>query len=191
MPALDFMWRGGNTLRYHTMQTLKTDTVGHHSFNVACLIMYLRPECRAELLKAALLHDTAEALVGDMPAPAKRMLPDYPHASFREVFGVIEEKAMTAAGIELPGLTPEEGWVLSFADAVDGMRYGIQERRLGNQSIGPCFENFRIYAARLLYGEDIGAIEQLHRLPVDYAQPQDVKLIARMNKEWFDVNGER
>lgn len=71
MKSLEFMWRGGYTTRYHTERTLREDTVGHHSFNVAAIVMYVRPDASAALLRAALLHDVAEHVLGDIPAPVK------------------------------------------------------------------------------------------------------------------------
>lgn len=157
MDAIGFMWKGGYTKRYHTQRTLVEDTVGHHSFNVGCIIMHIWPEARAELLKAALLHDVAEHVMGDMPAPAKRALPDYVDhmndgeaVSFREVFGQQEEGFMAAAGIAYPALYPDEEWVLKIADSLDGMRFCCQERAMGNRFIDEVYGNFRDYVEALL-----------------------------------------
>jgi 5'-deoxynucleotidase YfbR-like HD superfamily hydrolase len=154
--ALQFMWDGGNTRRYHTMPTLQQDTVGHHSYNVACVIMALRPDCRKELLMAALKHDMAEHRVGDMPAPAKRALPDYQagdgaeRRTFREVFGEAEELHLLEARVPVEVLTEEEKWVLKFADALDGLRFCVQEFKMGNRLIAECLNNFAGYVEDLL-----------------------------------------
>ena len=52
-------------------------TLGHHQWGVATLLLALFPDCRKEVLVEALLHDTGEPGVGcDMAAPAKRCYPD-------------------------------------------------------------------------------------------------------------------
>jgi 5'-deoxynucleotidase YfbR-like HD superfamily hydrolase len=156
------MWDGGNTRRYHTMPTLQQDTVGHHSYNVACVIMALRPDCRKELLMAALKHDMAEHRVGDMPAPAKRSM------GIREMFADHEGEVMAQAGVVQSVLLPEEQWVLRFADALDGLRFCVQEFKMGNRLIVECLENFRGYAEDLLVSgfgttNDIVVFKKLRR----------------------------
>jgi 5'-deoxynucleotidase YfbR-like HD superfamily hydrolase len=207
MDDLNFMWRGGYTERYHTWPTLLKDTVGHHSYNVACIIMHLRPDCSVALLKAALLHDVAEHRTGDMPAPIKRALPDYIELekqhdlvagaravivgsmSFRQVYGDYEILVAAASGVSIDqSLSPEETWVLKLADSMDGMRFCIQERRMGNQGIAEVFENFRGYVGELMYGEDISLIDQLHTPPAAHAQKQDLMLAANLLREWHIVN---
>lgn len=168
MKALEFMWAGGNTRRFHTVPTILTDTVGHHSYNVACIIMYLRPQASTALLRAALKHDVAEHVLGDMPAPAKRKLPGYVNGptaeSFREVFGKLEDKESSDAGVPVELLTSEEEWLLKFADAFDGLRFCYQEFYMGNKIIVPALENFRAYTEEVLKlpHAQPGAKELLH-----------------------------
>lgn len=152
--ALEFLWNGGNTRRFHTVPLIGVDTVGHHSYNVACIIMTLRPDAPAKLLRAALKHDAAEHITGDMPAPTKRGLNDYccPTRTFREVFGQYEEEQAEAFGVDLEqDLSDEDAWLLKLADSFDGMRFCVQERRMGNRhpKLNEAFENFRSYVVRL------------------------------------------
>lgn len=158
---LEFMWNGGNTRRFHTMHTIMPDFVGHHSYNVACIIMCLRPDASATLLRAALKHDQTEHIVGDMPAPTKRGLPNYVDAdgiqetlSFREVFGDYEEQKAAEHDVSLEDadLNDAERWVLKLADSLDGMRFCIQERRMGNRhpKLVEAYGNFVSYVQKLL-----------------------------------------
>lgn len=167
MKDIEFMWAGGYTDRYHTHRTLLRDTVGHRSFNVACTIMHLRPDASAALLKAALLHDVAEHKVGDMPAPAKRDM------GIREVFSTHEAKVMAEAGVVFPDLSPEEAWVLEFADGIDGLRYCLQERRMGNLGIAEIFEAYAGYCIKLL-GDGP-------------ARSRDIALFEYLEGEWNDL----
>lgn len=134
LKEIQFMWDGGETRRFHCYRPLMEDTVGHHSYNVACIIMFLWEDASARLLRAALKHDMAEHIVGDMPAPAKRSLPDYPDSTFREEFGFMEDRMMARAGIIVEHLSPEEQWCLKLADSMDGLRFCMHERALGNNT---------------------------------------------------------
>jgi 5'-deoxynucleotidase YfbR-like HD superfamily hydrolase len=200
--ALEFLWHGGNTERFHTVPTIRPDLVGHHSYNVACIIMVLRPDAPAKLLRAALKHDSAEHIVGDMPSPTKRELPDYPDGAldmwdnielgartFREAFGALEERTARTHGIYGEDLGDEEEWLLKLADALDGMRYCIQERGMGNghPKLVEAFTNFRTYCTTLLFGPEPEAILQF-ATPVAHAEKADVDLFKYMVGEWHHVH---
>lgn len=193
--TLDFMWRGGNVVRYHTHPTLRPDYVGHHSYNGACMVMVLRPG-RDDLAVEFLKHDMSEWKFGDMPAPAKRAMPAYdshfgvegePPTSFREVFGQLEEEAMVDAGIVVRSLAPADAWLLKLVDALDGMRYCVQERRMGNAGIAECYHNFNDYVCELMFGKRMSGIAQLHAIPLECAQPQDLELYKFLQGEWHDL----
>lgn len=169
MRDLQFMWEAGYTTRYHTVRTLLQDTVGHHSYNVACILMHLRPGCSAKLLRAALKHDMAEHIVGDMPAPAKRAM------GIRELFGEHEDKVMAEHGVEPEDLMPDERWVLKLADSLDGLRFCIQERMMGNRSIVWVYDNFRSYCMDLLDNRE-------------YAQFRDQTVFGLMDEKWRNIN---
>lgn len=61
-----FTMRGGEVVRYHTLMTIQRETVSSHSFGVAWFVYFLQPEARAQVLMAALAHDLAEHMVGDL-----------------------------------------------------------------------------------------------------------------------------
>jgi len=70
--TLQFIINGSEVKRFHTLTTLQTETVGHHSHGVACFTLLLDPDASRQLLLAALFHDLAEQYTGDIPSPAKR-----------------------------------------------------------------------------------------------------------------------
>lgn len=135
---------GGHTRRFHTVNTIQTNSVGHHSFGVALLCYFLtgRNPSR-QLLMAALTHDMAEQFTGDMPAPAKRAM------GIRESFGAIEEHALQTLHLSFP-LDSGDSMILKMADVLDGMLFCITERRLGNVGIEGAYNNFRGYAVGVL-----------------------------------------
>lgn len=141
------MWDGGETQRFHTMPMLRPDTVGQHSYGVACVLMHVFPKAPARLLRAALKHDMAEAHYGDMPSPAKREL------GIREQFAQLEDSYLAGLGVEPEELAPWEQWLLNFCDIVEGLRVTVRERAMGNQLIWLARRNFQDYAEELLAQE--------------------------------------
>lgn len=141
---MEAMWEGGETMRFHTCKMIREDTVGHHSYGVACVMMHVYPDAPAHLLRACLKHDMAEAFTGDMPAPAKRGL------GIREQFAAFEEQHLAAVGIPPEPLEPWEAWLLKCCDSIDGLRITIRERAMGNQLIEFAHMNFQKYVSELL-----------------------------------------
>lgn len=137
---LEFLRAGGDVNRYHSTRTIVAETVAHHSFGVAWLCWLLSEEApRAELLVAAMAHDIAEHVVGDIPAPTKRAL------SIGAAIAAMEDIEVERAGIVVPSITEEEKRVLKMADVMDGMLFCIRERGLGNSYIRIIFERYRAY----------------------------------------------
>ena len=63
---------GADVQRYHTSRTIRTNTVGHHSFNMLSMLRILYPgDPPIQLIWAVHEHDIHERWVGDSPAPAK------------------------------------------------------------------------------------------------------------------------
>lgn len=133
-----FMLRGGEVSRFHTVQTLKAESVGQHSFGVAWFCHLLNPDCSKELILAALAHDLAEQEVGDLPAPTKIKF------GISESMGHVEDGILEGAGFGFE-LTREEKRLLKFADCFQGMLFCIRERSLGNRGVEVVFQRYREY----------------------------------------------
>lgn len=144
----------GYTRRYHGWRIILEDQVGSHERNVAKLLVLLWPDAPKEAILYALGHDDAEWIVGDMPAPAKRRLPNYtPELTFRTVFGDMEESVLYEAGLPLPMVSPEWAFRIKLCDSLDGMLYSLQELSMGNRQIITCFQAFESYVSELLIKE--------------------------------------
>jgi 5'-deoxynucleotidase YfbR-like HD superfamily hydrolase len=63
--------RGGEVSRFHN-EPLRKQRVAEHSWRVRIIIDYLWPDASEALRNAAIYHDVAEGLTGDIPAPIKR-----------------------------------------------------------------------------------------------------------------------
>lgn len=68
--------KSGEVLRYHTTPRVPLQTVAQHSWGVALIYRYLTGN---ENLYDALLHDSAELFVGDIPAPVKAHIGEQTH----------------------------------------------------------------------------------------------------------------
>jgi len=126
-------YRAGNAVkRFHTVNLLVEETVGHHSANVAMLCNLLTNyQPSANLLKAALYHDLAEQFTGDVPATAKWMYP-----GLKKVLAIIEQD-------QLPDivLTEDEERILKQADMLDLCYKAAEEMAMGNKGMRRIFLN--------------------------------------------------
>lgn len=92
----------GRVRRYHTTPTEVIQTNADHSWGVAVLLVQLHPDPSKELLIEALLHDTGEYIVGDIPATAKWTSPE-----LKEVAHIAEMKARWQLETTLEQVFPE------------------------------------------------------------------------------------
>jgi len=141
---LEFMLYGSEVKRYHTVTTLREETVAHHSHNVAMLVLALDPGATAPMLKAALLHDLAEQVTGDIPSPAKR---EY---GIGDQVDELEDRLLSESGWNYPGLTSNEKRTLKLADIASGALFCAREMELGNVRARIVFDRYMSYARSLL-----------------------------------------
>lgn len=104
------------------------------------------------MVVAALEHDMAECVVGDLPAPGKRQ-PGFDRAGWNAMeHRVLEGKGY---GIATNILSPEEKRIVKLADNCEGALFCIDERMLGNLRIHEVFANFRSYIPEVLNNHHI------------------------------------
>jgi 5'-deoxynucleotidase YfbR-like HD superfamily hydrolase len=141
---LEFMFNGAAVKRYHTVNTLMSETVGHHSHGVAMICYILDPECRKYVLEAALLHDLAEHITGDIPAPAKRQY------GIGDQVNELEGRLLNSAELSIPILTNEEKRTLKLADIAQGAMFCANEMRMGNMMMSDVFDRYLRYAEDMI-----------------------------------------
>jgi 5'-deoxynucleotidase YfbR-like HD superfamily hydrolase len=102
-------WAAGMTLRWHSNRHMRdaNDTVDAHSARMARMAFGLFND--PWLATVCLYHDLAESIVGDMPFPAKKMLP-----ALRKVEAKIDAEKGWAFQI-----CPEEASRLRLFDRLD------------------------------------------------------------------------
>ena len=139
-----FVMRGGETTRFHTLRTIQEDNVAQHSFGVAWFChLLLDGFADSTLLLAALAHDLAEQVVGDMPAPIKREL------GVTMKMAELEDSILKNAGFEFV-LTEEQKRIMKLADCFQGMLFCVRERSLGNRGVDMVFSRYRGYVSERL-----------------------------------------
>lgn len=167
--TLLFVNDAGRVKRYHTVHTLHEDTVAAHAWGVAVLLAAIvqhdtAATPSAELLMAALHHDSAEYELGDTPSPTKRALGV--HAQVNE----LEERILAhhSVGHYFEHLQPMELRWLKYADILDGMLFCLRERQFGNAGIATVYWRFHNYLTQMKPHEDsvgtaklLQAVEQL------------------------------
>lgn len=154
---LDFVGRAGSVRRFHTFQCLFPEDVASHSWHVATLCFFLcRPaQPSANLLQAALFHDAAEYVTGDIPSPTKRLEP-----YFAEALLTREQDILIDQGVHVRLSTADKKF-LEQADLLSLLWKCAVECRMGNSAFYSCFEKGAEYfmklspspAARELYKE--------------------------------------
>lgn len=144
---LKFIMDGGNTRRYHTVPTLLTETVAHHSHGVAMIASLLGGD--AEVVQAALLHDLAEHQVGDIPAPSKREF------GIADKINALEDNVLSSSGFPVPELCGSRLRKLKLADIAQGALFCVQEMEMGNKKMKIVFDRYISYAEQMiLIGEE-------------------------------------
>jgi 5'-deoxynucleotidase YfbR-like HD superfamily hydrolase len=122
---------GADVERCHTAPHAERYSVGHHSAGVAQLLVLCWQAAhdgempKAGVIAAALFHDTAERITGDVPQPVKHLLdPEIDMVDCR-----VEEWLGVA-----PHLTYEEAAYLHAADRVELYLWCVEQRRKGDSS---------------------------------------------------------
>lgn len=139
-----FIRSGMNVRRYHQHPTLETDTVGKHSCGVALFVNLIDPSARKQVLLHALYHDLGEWVLGDIPAPTKRLL----SPAAKDEIDRIEDEALATHGFYGGELDKSEYHLLKLCDYLDGLAFCIEETNRGNVSMAPIRDKYLDY----LYG---------------------------------------
>lgn len=130
--TVNFIYKGGLVKRYHTIDTIKEENVGSHSFVVASLV-HLMGGTKEEIV-SALFHDLVEQVTGDLPSTLKRA--GYDIENIEELENdLFEENYMEV----------EKTRLVKIADILSGLLTCNREVNLGNTIIKEVLENYRTY----------------------------------------------
>jgi len=122
------VYLSGWVRRYHAWPTLNEQTVGHHSWRVATLIIEIFGMPRAEVLAYALWHDCGEMFSGDLPFMVKTAVP-----GLADAMKLAEAVGLEHLGVKLPELSKLERAQVKIADLLEMHEFGAMEVLMGNQ----------------------------------------------------------
>jgi 5'-deoxynucleotidase YfbR-like HD superfamily hydrolase len=111
MTDLRKTWRATFTRRWHSNPDMchTVDPVGGHSARVALILLHCWPDASRDLIIAALTHDLAESITGDIPPAAKEMFPAF----------ITMERCVAASNGWHVALSDADETRLKFADRLD------------------------------------------------------------------------
>lgn len=137
---LKLMRTAARVQRCHTMATNYRQSVGEHSFGLACLLMEMiagdeQVENPFLLMKAAMYHDAPEAITGDTPAPAK-----WAHPKFEEQLKVVEHTILKEFDLASE-ISAYEYLLLKFCDMMELAMYAVEEWDMGNKMFATVAQN--------------------------------------------------
>lgn len=131
----------GHVKRWHTIRTLTQQTVAEHSGQALTLLLMLHPNPSLDLIKATLWHDSAERVVGDVPAPALRANPTFK----REYLRAEEMAVLDNHPSAMIRLTAEEDLWLKAVDRLEAFLHAHDEIKLGNTTVNDIFQRAYSY----------------------------------------------
>ena len=117
------------------MLTIGEQSVASHSWGVAVILNWLKPDISKTAILKALAHDVAEKRTGDMPAPTKWNNPD-----LAKELSVVEKNIEAELGVDYE-LTEEEHEYFKQSDMFELLMYCVNQRSLGNTNVNVVFSN--------------------------------------------------
>lgn len=132
MHRLLLMRTAARVERCHTVTTTHRQTVGEHTFGVLAILLTIYPKASASLMRAAIFHDVAEAITGDIPSP---IMVEYP--TLREVVNDMEDDIEVQFDMsDRVHLDTGERKILRYCDRMDLLMFSIEELDTGNKRMG-------------------------------------------------------
>lgn len=129
----------------------KAESVAEHSFGVASLALLVAAHDpsldQARLLAIAVLHDQAEALLGDLPASARRLLgPELKHQAearaMQELFGDLPQgSSLLTLWEEYASGGSREARLIKALDRVEMLMQALQYQQAGQNNLDEFWDN--------------------------------------------------
>jgi 5'-deoxynucleotidase len=130
---LDTVLKSGDVRRYHTYRLIHPQTLAEHQWRAAVILMWMFSGAPSVgVLEAVLLHDTAEIITGDMPAPVK-----WENEELGAQMDLLEAEVEEHLGLSyfLHNLSPSDKLLVQFCDRAELVLFCLQEYDLGNKAM--------------------------------------------------------
>jgi len=127
----------GDVVRFHNHVGIDKQKNSEHQWGCALIVNYIYPHCSKKLLLAALTHDAAEYLTGDIPFPVKQENPE-----LGVMLRAIEERWEKSNGVYF-NLDQGDKKVLKMADTLEGMWFCVNQVKAGNSNAKRPFRKWR------------------------------------------------
>lgn len=166
-------------IRCHSTPTLHRQSVGEHTFGVLNIIYSTVYDPSPGLVRAALWHDAAEAVTGDIPGMHK--------AAFGASLVALEATVEDGYAISV-GLLPEDKMILKYADLMELAMFALEEADMGHKSALVLAENALIMICDRRLWEFSSAAEELYEVMRKRLQEQrqDLERARNTFSQWFD-----
>lgn len=151
MERMLLLRKGGDVVRWHgEVWTGPRQTVGHHTFGVLLLLFDIAPDSIAPcLIQAALYHDLAEQIIGDIPAPTKWALRD-----FGKAVSDLESGVLRRLKVDTGGLTLWDRQLLKVADFLEVCFAATEQYLRGNITSLMLFRRLEKVGQQILESEN-------------------------------------
>ena len=139
------LWSAGRVTRFHTTPTHQRQNLADHSWGVAMILLQIVPaeEMSTVLLQAALTHDLAESVTGDLPYPVK-----LGSAALSSILDKIEGEFEDRHLIRVELNATEAHW-LKWADMFELALFCKSETDMGNKAMGFMLTRAKIFLKQL------------------------------------------
>lgn len=121
------LYEAGVVERFHTVRTHRRQTIADHSWGVAMVVLMIYPECPRYVLEAALFHDLAESVTGDLPATVK-----WKNPVLQELLAEMEHRFNKEHKLTSEFMTAKDHDVLKWADMMELVLFCRTEVEMGN-----------------------------------------------------------
>lgn len=128
-----------NVSRFHAVTGMTPQTIALHSWGVALLCQHFWPDCSKNLILAALTHDCAELITGDIPGTAKWANPEL-KVLLDSIEADIEKEWKIDYNLDLV-----EKRMLKLCDCLEGMNYCLERRKHGELEASVVFGRWSSY----------------------------------------------
>lgn len=163
---LRLMRSAARVARFHTVPTLRSQSVGEHTFGVIAILMEVYDDevgGLLEVIQAAMRHDVPETITGDVPAPAKWMYPQLENALRGAEFDIDKKYELTNI------LTPKQIELIKFADLMELVIYSLEEVDMGNKHMAVMAYNaLNAIKRRMLYSVSDAAYELYNEVVMSF-----------------------